>query len=179
MKDFINKLELVFDKQLADKTNYGRNQVKELFLRACIEVLAEKPEYIGKASDFEHIQKVDRVNRVNWSFYKDAMLNTKSLSDKLVNRVNETPSKEEGEKSHTQSSKVLRRPKHKVSSFKVNAVEDAVFIQYAKVLGDNQFFFEVFSHDMEFVCDGWTSIDNPDEHDMLQLYNHWINEIPF
>jgi hypothetical protein len=156
MKDFINKLELAFDKQLADKTNYGRNQVKELFLRACIEVLAEKPEYIGKASDFEHIQKVDRVNRVN-----------------------ETPSKEEGEKSHTQSSKVLRRPKHKVSSFKVNAVEDAVFIQYAKVLGDNQFFFEVFSHDMEFVCDGWTSIDNPDEHDMLQLYNHWINEIPF
>ena len=41
MKDFINKLELAFDKQLADKTNYGRNQVKELFLRACIEVLAD------------------------------------------------------------------------------------------------------------------------------------------
>lgn len=136
MKDFISKLELAFDKQLADKTNYGRNQVKELFLRACIEVLAD-------------------------------------------NKANETPSKEEGEESHTQSSKVLKRPKHKVSSFKVNAVEDAVFIQYAKVFGDNQFFFEVFSHDMEFVCDGWTSIDNPDEHDMLQLYNHWLNEIPF
>lgn len=56
MKDFINKLELAFDKQLADKTNYGRNQVKELFLRACIEVLAEKPE---------HIQKVGKINRVS------------------------------------------------------------------------------------------------------------------
>lgn len=40
MKDFITKLEQEFDKQLADKTNYGRNQVKEHFLRACINVLA-------------------------------------------------------------------------------------------------------------------------------------------
>jgi hypothetical protein len=40
MKDFIAKLEQEFDKQLADKTNYGRNQVKEHFLRACVNVLA-------------------------------------------------------------------------------------------------------------------------------------------
>mgnify|MGYP000978015811 CR=1 FL=1 len=40
MKDFIIKLEQEFDKQLADKPTYGRNQVKEHFLRACVNVLA-------------------------------------------------------------------------------------------------------------------------------------------
>lgn len=42
--EFIDKLEVAFDKQLADKTNYGRNQVKEHFLRACIEALAIRPQ---------------------------------------------------------------------------------------------------------------------------------------
>lgn len=57
MKDFINKLELAFDKQLADKTNYGRNQVKELFLRACIEVLADTKvsEIPSKEEDESHL----------------------------------------------------------------------------------------------------------------------------
>ena len=147
MKDFINKLELAFDKQLADKTNYGRNQVKELFLKACIEVLADKPEYI---------QKVGRVNRVS-----------------------EIPSKEEGEEPSTNSGKEVKRKMHSVSTFAYNHLEECMFIQYVKALGDNEYFFEIYCNDMELVCTGWTSIDNPDEHDMLQLYNHWIKELPF
>jgi hypothetical protein len=135
MKDFINKLELAFDKQL-DKTNYGRNQVKELFLRACIEVLADT-------------------------------------------RVSETPSKEEGEEPSTNSGKEVKRKMYRVSTFTYNHLEQCMFIQYVKALGDDEYLFEIYCNDMELVCTGWTSIDNPDEHDMLQLYNHWINEIPF
>ncbi len=136
MKDFIKQLEQEFDKQLADKTNYGRNQVKEHFLRACINVLATQESGLVRTPE-----KIDVL-----------------------------PST---------SGKEVKRPKHKVSSFPVNAVEDAMFIQYKKVLGDNEHFFEIYGHDMEFICDGWTSIDNPSEEDMLQLYNYWKDQLPF
>lgn len=166
MKDFINKLELAFDKQL-DKTNYGRNQVKELFLRACIEVLAETNVHVKAAKqimdnsnfgavNLEHIQKVGRVNRVS-----------------------ETPSKEEGGEPSTNSGKEVKRKMHSVSTFAYNHLEECMFIQYVKALGDNEYFFEIYCNDMEFVCDGWTSIDNPSEEDMLQLYNYWKDQLPF
>jgi hypothetical protein len=71
------------------------------------------------------------------------------------------------------------RPKHKVSSFPVNAVEDAMFVLYKKAPEDNEHFFEIYGYDMEFLCSGWTSIDNPDEEDMLQLYNYWKDQLPF
>jgi len=133
MKDFITKLEQEFDKQLADKTNYGRNQVKEHFLRACINVLATQ--------------------------------------DRTPKKIEVLPTNVDKHNSE--------RPKHKISTFKVNAVEDAVFILYTKALGEKEHFFGVYGHDMELLCQGWTSMENPDEDDMLQLYNFWMNEIPF
>ncbi len=133
MKDFITKLEQEFNKQLADKTNYGRNQVKEHFLRACINVLATQES--------------------------GGLVRTPEKIDVL-------PSNSE-------------RPKLKVSSFPVNAVEDAMFIQYKKAPEDNEHFFEIYGYDMMFLCSGWTSIDNPSEEDMLQLYNYWKDQLPF
>lgn len=175
MKDFINKLELAFDKQLTDKTNYGRNQVKELFLRACIEVLAEKPEYIGEASDFEHIQKAGRINRVNWSSYKDAMLNTKSLSDKLVNRVSETPSKEEGEESLVHH---IPRPKHK--KFIDPVTEELIEANFYRQPDCKAWGIDFVNADEDMpVITGETNLDNPSIDDLLQLYYFYKEQIPF
>lgn len=134
MRDFINKLELAFDKKL-DKTNYGRNQVKELFLRACIEVLAD-------------------------------------------NSVGETPSKEEDDEltnpNYPPKASILR-----YNSFAFNEVEDALFVQYRKAPGYDNYMFEVYGHDMELLVEGWTSIDNPSEEDMIQLYLFYEDQLPF
>ena len=171
MKDFINKLELAFDKQLADKTNYGRNQVKELFLRACIEVLAETDVHVKAAKqimdnsqygaiNLEHIQKVGRVNRVNETPFKEE---GKELTTLLKGNPNFPP-----------KASILR-----YNSFAFNEVEDAMFIQYRKAPGNNEYMFEVYGHDMEFLVEGWTSIDNPSEDEMIQLYLFYKDLLPF
>ena len=147
MKDFINKLELAFDKQLADKTNYGRNQVKELFLRACIEVLAEQPKTL------EYIQKVGRVNRVS-----------------------ETPSKEDNEE-FTLKHKVTVLPKFQFTDPKT---EDTIIL--------NQYRWEKHKHwTLEFtnkttgvpIVKGGTSVEQLMFDDILQLYYFYKDQIPF
>lgn len=164
MKDFINKLELAFDKQLADKTNYGRNQVKELFLRACIEVLAETDVHVKTAKqimdnsqygaiNLEHIQKVGRVNRVN-----------------------ETPSKEESKELFLKH-KVTVLPKFQFTDPKTG--DEIILKQYR--WKDNKHWSLEFTNLTTGVpvVKGETMIEQPMFDDILQLYYFYKEQLPF
>lgn len=161
MKDFINKLELAFDKQLADKTNYGRNQVKELFLRACIEVLAD-----NKASETPSKEEGEIPSVITQEFLTD--------SNSLLQKGKELTTLLKGNPDFAPKASILR-----YNSFAFNEVEDAMFVQYRKAPGNNEYMFEVYGHDMEFLVEGWTSIDNPSEDEMIQLYLFYTKNPPF
>lgn len=157
MKDFIDKLELAFDKQLADKTNYGRNQVKELFLRACIEVLAD-----NKASEIPSKEESEIPSVITQEFLTD--------SNSLLQK---------GEELTTKPGKEVKRKIHRVSIFAPNHLKEYLFIQYVKVLGDREYFFEIYCNDMKLVCQGGTCIENPSESEILELYNFYKDQPPF
>jgi hypothetical protein len=160
MKNFINKLELAFDKQLADKTNYGRNQVKELFLRACIEVLAETDVHVKTAKQImensyygktihEYIQKAGRANRLS-----------------------EIPSKEE------RTTVILHHNSDVVTvDFTDPATEEIIRVDLYKRPDCKSWALDFHSLTMDrHVVMGETSIVEPTTEDLIQLYQFYKND---